>query len=86
MDETAVAVAVEETAALLRGDGADLRLVSADNKTARIRLALDLDDVTCADCVLPPDLLLEMLTAALNKRVPGEFEVVLDDPRTAPAP
>jgi Fe-S cluster biogenesis protein NfuA len=81
MDQAAVEASVEEVQLLLRGDGADLHLVDVNAKTARITVRLDLDGVDCADCVLPPDLLSEMITAALQKRVLGEFEVRVDDPR-----
>ena len=83
MDEQAVATAVDEAAALLRGDGADLVLVHADPGTARIELRLDLSGVDCLDCVVPPDLLEQMVTAELQRKVRGEFELVLNDPRRA---
>lgn len=81
MDEQAVATAVDETAELLRGDGADLVLVRADADAGRIELRLDLADVECLDCVVPPDLLEQMVTAELHRKVSGAFELVLDDPR-----
>jgi Fe-S cluster biogenesis protein NfuA len=81
MDQEAVAETVDEMGALLRSDGADLRLVRADPKTARIEIALELDDAECEDCVLPAELLQQMITDALSRRVRGEFELVLHDPR-----
>ena len=83
MDQEAVAAAVDEVARILRADGADLTLLDADPKTARIRLALVLDTVSCEDCVLPPDMLYETIEQSLQRRVAGEFELVLDDPRRA---
>ena len=53
----------------------------ANPKTARVHLALVLDDVTCAECVLPPDELRDTIADALQRRIAGEFELVLDDPR-----
>jgi hypothetical protein len=76
-----VGEAVDEMGALLRSDGADLKLVDADPKTARIVLQLELDGAECAECVLPADLLEQMVSEALSRRVPGEFELVLRDPR-----
>ncbi len=76
-----MATAVDETAEMLRGDGADLVLVHADPAGARIELRLDLSGVECLDCVVPPDLLEQMVTAELQRKVPGAFELVLDDPR-----
>ena len=86
MDPEAVAAAVDEVARILRADGADLTLVDANPKTARIRLALVLDSVSCEECVLPPDMLYETVEQSLQRRVGGEFELVLDDPRRAPQP
>jgi hypothetical protein len=81
IDTTAVIDAVEELARMLRADGGDLVLIAADPKTDRIRVQLVLDDVSCADCILPPDMLFETMQESLARRVPGEFELLLDDPR-----
>ena len=80
--DTAVVEAVEEIARILRADGADLDLIEANAKTARIHLALVLESVSCEDCILPPGMLFETIEQALQRRVVGEFELVLDDPRT----
>jgi Fe-S cluster biogenesis protein NfuA len=81
VNREAVDEVVDEMGALLRSDGADLTLVDADPKTARIELQLELDGAECAECVLPADLLEQMISEALSRRVPGEFELVLHDPR-----
>jgi hypothetical protein len=81
MDPATVAAAVDELAGFLRADGADLLVREANPKTARIHLALVLESVTCADCVLPPDELRETIADALVRRIVGEFELVVDDPR-----
>lgn len=81
MEHSAVVASVEEVRSLLRGDGADLELVEANPKTARIVVRLDLSEVGCEDCVLQPDLLREMLAAAVQKRLAEEVEVIVDDPR-----
>ncbi len=83
MDRESVDESVEEVRHLLRGDGADLELVEADPKTARITVRLDLSTVGCEECVLPPDLLHEMIAATFRRRIAEEFEVVVDDPRLA---
>jgi Fe-S cluster biogenesis protein NfuA len=83
MDRDAVTAAVEEVARILRADGADLRLLEANAKTARIRLGLVLDSVSCEECILPPGMLYETIEQALQRRVPSEFELLLDDPRTS---
>lgn len=81
MDEAAVTEAVAELAQLLRADGGDLLLVEANPKIDRIRLQLVLDDVSCADCILAPDMLFDTVQQSLQRRIRGEFELVLDDPR-----
>jgi hypothetical protein len=83
MDPALVIAAVDELAGFLRADGADLLVREADPRTARVHLALVLDDVTCADCVLAPDELRDTIADALRRRIAGEFELVLDDPRRA---
>jgi Fe-S cluster biogenesis protein NfuA len=82
MDRDEIAAGVDELARMLRADGGDLVLVEADAKRARIRVRLVLDDVSCEDCVLPPDALYETIEQSLSRRVRGEFELVLDDPRS----
>ena len=81
MDVDAVAVAVDEVGRILRADGGDLVLLEANPATLRVRLALHLGDVSCADCILPPDDLEQTIRLAIGRRVPGEFELVVDDPR-----
>ncbi len=81
MEREAVAGAVDELARMLRADGADLVLVEADPKTLRVHLELRFDDVSCAECVLAPDELARTINDAIGRRVPGEFELLLDDPR-----
>ena len=83
MDPVVVGEAVDELSGFLRADGADLLVREANPQTARIHLALDLEHVTCADCVLPPDELRITIADALQRRIAGEFELVLDDPRRA---
>ena len=58
-------------------------LIDADPTADRIRLKLELDQARCDDCILPPDQLKESLTFALHRRLVGEFELIIDDPRTA---
>jgi Fe-S cluster biogenesis protein NfuA len=86
MDHDAIAAAVDEVASILRADGADLELVEANAKTARIHLTLTLGSAACEECVLPPDLLYETIEQSLHRRVAGEFELVLDDPRRITQP
>jgi hypothetical protein len=82
-DRATIDAAVDDLAGFLRADGADLLVRDADPRTDRIHLALVVDDVSCAECVLPPDDLHATIADALQRRIPGEFELILDDPRRA---
>jgi hypothetical protein len=81
VDGNAVGAAVEEMSVLLQADGAELHLIGADPKTARIEVRLDLTRAGCEDCLLAPDLLEQMIGDAISRRIRGEFELVLRDPR-----
>lgn len=81
LDPDAVAIAVDEVGALLRLDGADLRLLEADPATDRVHLRLVLESASCADCILPPVDLVEAIEHAIQRRSPGELELTVDDPR-----
>ncbi len=83
MDTQAVDEAVQELDTLVRADGARLAVVATDPATARVEVALDLSDVDCLECVLPPEFLEQMLTNALAQRLRGEFQLVLRDPRAS---
>jgi hypothetical protein len=85
MDDASVSAAVDEVGRVLRADGADLLLVETNPNLARIHLRLVLDSVRCEECVLPPDMLRETITDSLQRRIVGEFELVLDDPRLTSA-
>ena len=81
IDDASVSEAVNELGRFLRADGADLLLVEATPKTARVHLRLVLDTVGCEECVLPPAELRATINDSLQRRILGEFELVLDDPR-----
>lgn len=80
MDQaTAALEAVSDLRELLRLDGADLHVASADGRTATFEL--DLVDAGCADCVLPADRLEVLLLAHLEAHI-GTYEAVrILDPR-----
>lgn len=81
MNPTEVAAAVEELADVIRADGGDLVLVAADPATDRVEVRLDLEGVSCLDCILPPEQLRRVLEDGIARRVPSEFELVVHDPR-----
>ena len=81
MNPADVAAAVDELAALLRVDGGDLLLIAADPALDRVEVRLDLDGVSCLDCILPPEQLRAALQESIGRRVRSEFELVVHDPR-----
>jgi len=68
---------------LVRSDGADLTLVEADAKTARVVLRLEIGDQECStgSCVMPGRVLEALLAEAIGRHLPGELELRLIDPR-----
>lgn len=85
MDPNAVSAAIAELAPMLQADGADLKLIEANPATARIEVVLEVSDATCAECVLPGPLLEQVINDTISRHSPGEFELVLRDPRAAGA-
>jgi Fe-S cluster biogenesis protein NfuA len=86
MDITGMAVTAAELRETVNGDGVDLRLVGISERDRRVELELRLDDAGCADCVLPPEALLAMVQSALQRRHPGDYDVVVHDPRAGEKP
>ena len=82
--EDSINAAVAAARAMVSADGADLILVKADERRARIDLRLDVTNLTCEDgtCLVQGPLLDSMVAAALQQHLSGEFEVRIDDPRT----
>lgn len=78
-----VDAALEEARALVRSDGADLELVEANEKAARIVLRLDVSNASCETgaCVLPGAMLEPLVAEALGRHLTGEFELQIIDPR-----
>lgn len=64
---------------LLRPDGADLELLGLVGR--QVHLRLDLSNVECLDCVVPPELLADLVRDGLRRRVAPDLDVILDDPR-----
>jgi Fe-S cluster biogenesis protein NfuA len=76
-----VDTALEEVRPLVQADGADLVLRDVDDTQGQLVLTLDLANVSCLECVLPPELLHTMISDAFTRRVPGLSGVVVEDPR-----
>ena len=80
---TTVATAVAEVQMLVQGDGARFDWVpgSADDKVVHLRL--DVTEVGCLDCVLPPEMLVDIVQTSIRRSTADESILVeIDDPRT----
>jgi Fe-S cluster biogenesis protein NfuA len=80
MDKQMVAEALASLRAGFEADGADLTVDTASPERVVIRLVMT--DETCADCIVPTQMLERMVSTTLRGRFPemGQLEVV--DPRT----
>ena len=72
---------IEDICGQFNQDGVCFRLVDLDEDNERVRLLLDLSEVECADCVMPPEHLRRLITTGIRQRSAKVFDVVLDDPR-----
>lgn len=72
--------ALAEPRALVRADGGDLTLAAIDAE-GHVTLDLVLADASCAECVLPTDLLQRMTLSMLRAVEPGITGVTIHDPR-----
>lgn len=81
--EQAIRSAVGEMQALMRADGADLVVKELNVPAARLHLAVDLANVECLDCVVPPDMLRQVIQDSIAKKYAAELEILIDDPREA---
>jgi hypothetical protein len=74
-----VEAAVAELNEIVRADGAQLRIASAT--ATSLHLELDLSQSSCPECVVPKDLMLDIVTANLAAADPDIREIELYDPR-----
>ena len=70
---------VAELNEIVRPDGAEL--VVREATMTSVRLELDLSQSTCPECVVPKDLMLEILASNLARLAPDVREIELHDPR-----
>ena len=66
---------------LVAADGAELELVGVDGGAVMLRLVMA--DAHCRECVMPGQLLSQLLLAALQERLPAITAVTVIDPRDA---
>ena len=74
-----VEAVVAELNEIVKPDGAELRVV--EQSPTSLRLLLDLTNSTCPECVVPKDLMLEILATNLATLDPDIQHIELDDPR-----
>ena len=72
---------LDELAAIVEPDGA--RLVVRDASPSMVTIELDLSASECPECVLPKDLLIDILSTRLQESDPDLRAVDLIDPREA---
>jgi hypothetical protein len=70
---------VAELNEIVRPDGAELRVT--EHSATALRLELDLTNSTCPECVVPKDLMLEILATNLATVDPDIQRIELVDPR-----
>lgn len=74
-----VEAVVAELNEIVRPDGAELLVREASERT--VVLELDLSASTCPECVVPKDLMLEILRSNLARLAPDIHRIELHDPR-----
>jgi hypothetical protein len=70
---------LDELAAIVEPDGA--RLVVRDASASTVTIELDLSASDCPECVLPKDLLVDILSTRLHESDPNVHRIDLIDPR-----
>ncbi len=75
---SALADVVEELAAVLRADRADL---TASVAGRHITLRLHIPDEACAECILPASMLVPMFGHRFDTELGAGWSITLDDPR-----
>jgi hypothetical protein len=78
-----LAEAIEEIQLIVSADGARFDVVPEDDADV-VHLRLELEEASCADCVLPHDRLVDVVETSLRRRTGNDAIVVrIDDPRSA---
>lgn len=81
MNDTDVRDAIGPMQEALRADGADVHVVGVDGGTVDLRLLVE--DATCAECVMPQEVLEELLREAIVAAGHPVERVRLEDPRVS---
>ncbi len=78
-DSVPITRALDQVRAIVQADGSDLELVGATDETVWLRLVIE--DASCADCVMPKDILEATALRMMQVEVPAITRVDIDDPR-----
>ncbi len=81
MADTGLTDAIEGLQALIEADGGAFELLAFDSSQGTLRLRLNLDRVTCEECILPPDVLRQVAADFVHRALPYVAVVEVDDPR-----
>ena len=81
--DAAVVEVVRKLQTLVEGDGGAFEFIGFDHASGALALRLALERVTCADCILPPEMLQQIATSFVRKSAPEIKRVELDDPRAS---
>jgi hypothetical protein len=81
VNESAVQGAVEKLQLFVGGDGAAIEIAQIDSSSSTVRLRLDLSNVECVECVMPPDVLVEIIEKRIRMADPSVVVVTVADPR-----
>lgn len=82
IDEPAIRAALTELQVLVEGDGASMALERLDQERGEVSVRLDLSEVGCLDCVLPAELLADIIGNRISSADPAVKQVAVLDPRT----
>ena len=79
--EPALGAAIAEISLLVQADGGGVAVDEEVEVPGQVRLRLDLEGVSCPECLLPPDLLGDMVETIVRRHLPQVGVVEFVDPR-----
>ena len=82
IDAATIEPALDEARALVQADGGDMKLTGIDGSTLNIELILE--GASCAECVMPREVLEQIVLDMVQQKVSAVSAVTIDDPREHP--
>jgi hypothetical protein len=83
MSDVGVVDALRGLQELIEADGGAFEYLGYESAEGVISLRLTLDNVTCPECILPPEMLRQIASDFMRRSVPGVTLVKIEDPREA---